>query len=203
MSAVMNQDKLKALVAELPKDMKTEKDLGALTQQLVKLTVETALNAELDERLGYDKHDPAGRGSGNSRNGTTAKRLKGQQGEVPIETSRDRNGSFKPQFVRKGQTRLTQMDDQIPALYAKDLSTRDIVEAFKEMYDADVSAQLVSNVTERVLDTVLEWQSLPLEALYPIVYLDCVVLKVRHNKRVIDKSVYWRWPSTSPVRRTC
>ncbi|MFP5484037.1 MAG: transposase, partial [Gammaproteobacteria bacterium] len=168
----MNQDKLKALVAELAKDIKTEKDLGALTQQLVKLTVETALNAELDEHLGYEKHAPAGRGSGNSRNGTTSKRLKGQHGDVPIDTPRDRNGSFEPQFVRKGQTRLTQMDDQILALYAKGLSTRDIVEAFKEMYDADVSAQLVSKVTERVLDQVLEWQSRPLDALYPIVYLD-------------------------------
>lgn len=190
MSAVMNQDKLKALVAELARDIKTEKDLGALTQQLVKLTVETALNAELDEHLGYDKHDPAGRGSGNSRNGTTAKRLKGLHGEVPIETPRDRNGSFEPQFVRKGQTRLTQMDDQILALYAKGLSTRDIVEAFKEMYDADVSAQLVSKVTERVLDQVLAWQSRPLDALYPIVYLDCIVLKIRHNKRVINRSMY-------------
>lgn len=190
MSAVMNQEKLKALVAELAKDIKSEKDLGALTQQLVKLTVETALNAELDEHLGYEKHAPAGRGTGNSRNGTTRKRLKGQHGEVSIETPRDRNGSFEPQFVRKGQTRLTQMDDQILALYAKGLSTRDIVEAFKEMYDADVSAQLVSKVTERVLDQVLEWQSRPLEALYPIVYLDCIVLKIRHNKRVINKSLY-------------
>jgi len=190
MSAVMNQDKLKALVAELAKDIKTEKDLGALTQQLVKLTVETALNAELDEHLGYEKHASAGRGSGNSRNGTTSKRLKGQHGEVPIDAPRDRNGSFEPQFVRKGQTRLTQMDDQILALYAKGLSTRDIVEAFKEMYDADVSAQLVSKVTERVLDQVLEWQSRPLDALYPIVYLDCIVLKIRHNKRVINKSLY-------------
>lgn len=190
MSATMNQEKLKVLVAELAKDIKTEKDLGALTQQLIKLTVETALNAELDAHLGYEKHDPAGRGSGNSRNGTTAKRLKGQHGEVPIETPRDRDGSFAPQFVRKGQTRLTQMDDQILALYAKGLSTRDIVEAFKEMYDADVSAQLVSKVTERVLDQVLEWQSRPLDALYPIVYLDCIVLKIRHNKRVVNKSLY-------------
>lgn len=190
MSAVMNQEKLKALVAELSKDIKSEKDLGALTQQLVKLTVETALNAELDEHLGYDKHDPAGRGSGNSRNGTTPKRLKGQHGEVPIDTPRDRNGSFEPQFVRKGQTRLTQMDDQILALYAKGLSTRDIVEAFKEMYGADVSAEIISKVTARVLDQVLEWQSRPLDALYPIVYLDCIVLKIRHNKRVINKSLY-------------
>jgi transposase-like protein len=190
MSAVMKQDKLKAIVAELAKDIKTEKDLGALTQQLVKLTVEAALSAELNEHLGYDKHDPAGHGSGNSRNGSTPKRLKGQHGEVAIDTPRDRNGSFEPQFVRKGQTRLTQMDDQILALYAKGLSTRDVVEAFKEMYDADVSAELVSKVTASVLEQVLAWQNRPLDALYPIVYLDCIVLKIRQNKRVINKSMY-------------
>ena len=190
MSAVMNEDQLKALAAELAKDLKSEKDLGALTQQLLKLTVETALNAELEEHLGYGKHDPVGRGSGNSRNGSSPKRLKGQHGEVPIDTPRDRNGTFEPQLVRKGQTRLTQMDDQILALYAKGLSTRDIVGAFKEMYDADVSATLISKVTERVLDQVLEWQNRPLDALYPIVYLDGIVLKIRHNKRVVNKTLY-------------
>lgn len=190
MSAVMNEAQLKALAAELAKDLKSEKDLGTLTQQLLKLTVETALNAELEEHLGYGKHDLAGRGSGNSRNGSTPKRLKGQHGEIPIDTPRDRNGTFEPQLVRKGQTRLTQMDDQILALYAKGLSTRDIVGAFKEMYDADVSATLISKVTERVLDQVLEWQNRPLDALYPIVYLDGIVLKIRHNKRVVNKTLY-------------
>lgn len=190
MEAAVKQEKLKAIVSELAKDIKTEKDLGALTQELVKLTVETALGAELAEHLGYDKHDPVGRGTGNSRNGTSTKRLKGQHGEVIIDSPRDRNGSFDPQFVRKGQTRLTQMDDQILALYAKGLSTRDIVEAFQEMYGAEVSATLVSKVTERVIEQVTEWQSRPLEPLYPIVYLDCIVLKIRQNKRVINKSLY-------------
>ena len=190
MGITMDQDKLKALAAELAKDIKSEKDLGVLTQELVKLTVETALNAELDEHLGYDKHSASGRGSGNSRNGSNPKRLKGQHGEVDIANPRDRDGSFEPQFVRKGQTRLTQMDDQILALYAKGLSTRDIVDAFKEMYGADVSASLVSKVTERVIDEVTEWQSRPLDAVYPIVYLDCIVLKIRENKRVINKSMY-------------
>jgi transposase-like protein len=190
MGMTLDEAKMKALAAELAKDIKTEKDLGELTQQLVKMTVETALNAELDDHLGYDKHDPAGRGSGNSRNGTTPKRLKGQHGEVDIDAPRDRSGSFDPQFVRKGQTRLTQMDDQILALYAKGLSTRDIVDAFKEMYDADVSASLISKVTDRVIDQVIEWQSRPLDAVYPIVYLDCIVLKIRENKRVINKSMY-------------
>jgi len=186
----MDQDKLKALAAELAKDIKSEKDLGTLTQQLIKLTVETALNAEMDEHLGYEKHALQGRGTGNNRNGYSTKRLKGQHGEVTIQAPRDRNSSFEPQFVRKGQSRLTQMDDQILALYAKGLSTRDIVDAFKEMYDADISAGLVSKVTERVIEQVHEWQNRPLDPLYPIVYLDCIVLKIRANQRVINKSLY-------------
>lgn len=193
MSSTMNEkdlEQLKAHVTELAKGLKSEADLSSLTQQLVKMTVEAALGAELDEHLGYEKHDPAGRGSGNSRNGTTKKRLKGQHGEVEVTAPRDRAGTFEPQFVRKGQTRLTQMDDQILALYAKGLSTRDIVDAFKEMYDADVSATLISKVTDRVLETVVEWQSRPIDPVYPIVYLDCIVLKIRQNKSVINKSMY-------------
>lgn len=193
MSRTMNEQdlaQLKAHVTKLAKDLKSEADLGDLTQQLMKMTVEAALSAELDDHLGYGKHDPAGRGSGNSRNGTSSKRLKGQHGEVEIDAPRDRAGTFEPQFVRKGQTRLTQMDDQILALYAKGMSTRDIVDAFKDMYDADVSAALISKVTDRVLDTVIEWQNRPLDVVYPIVYLDCIVLKIRQNKRVINKSMY-------------
>jgi putative transposase len=193
MSSAMNEkdlEQLKAHVTQLAKGLKSEADLGDLTQQLVKMTVEAALGAELDEHLGYDKYDPAGRGSGNSRNGTTPKRLKGQHGEIEVETPRDRAGTFDPQFVRKGQTRLTQMDDQILALYAKGLSTRDIVDAFKDMYGAEVSATLISKVTDSVLETIVEWQSRPIDAIYPIVYLDCIVLKIRQNKRVINKSMY-------------
>ncbi len=184
MGKQMDQDTLKALAAELAKDIKSEKDLGTLTQQLIKLTVETALNAEMDEHLGYEKHAPQGRGTGNNRNSYSTKRLKGQHGDVTIQAPRDRNSFFEPQFVRKGQSHLTQMDDQILALYAKGLSTRDIVDAFKEMYDADISAGLVSKVTERVIEQVHEWQNRPLDPLYPIVYLDCIVLKIRANQQV-------------------
>lgn len=193
MSSAMNEkdlEQLKAHVTQLAKGLKSEAELGDLTQQLVKMTVEAALGAELDEHLGYDKHDPAGRGSGNSRNGKTRKRLKGQHGDVEIETPRDRAGTFDPQFVRKNQTRLTQMDDQILALYAKGMSTRDIVDAFKDMYGADVSAALISKVTDRVLEAVVEWQSRPIDPVYPIIYLDCIVLKIRQNKQVINKSMY-------------
>lgn len=190
MGAVMSQDKLKAVVSELAKDIKTEQDLSDLTSQLIKLTVETALNKELDSHLGYDKHAVSGRNSGNSRNGSTAKTLKGKHGEVRVETPRDRNGDFEPQLVKKGQTRLTQFDNQIMCLYSKGMSTREIVAAFKEMYDADVSATLISQVTESVLEQVLIWQQRPLDDVYPIVYLDGLRVKVRDNKRVINKTIY-------------
>lgn len=190
MEAAMEQEKLKAMATELAKGIKTEKDLGELAQQLVKLTVETALNAELAEHLGYEKHAAVGRGTGNSRNGTSKKSLKGQHGEVEIVTPRDRNSTFEPQFVRKGQTRLTQMDDQILYLYGKGLTTREIVDSFEEMYGAEVSATLVSKVTDAVIEEVVQWQNRLLDPVYPIVYLDCIVVKVRHNKQVINKSIY-------------
>ena len=189
MDLSMDREKLKALASELAKDIKTEADLNALSRELLKLTVETALNAELTEHLGYEKHGDS-KARGNARNGATPKRLKGQHGEVEICTPRDRAGSFEPQLVRKNQTRLTSMDDQILTLYAKGLSTREIVDTFKEMYDADVSATLVSRVTEKVLEQVTQWQSRPLDAIYPIVYLDCIVIKIRDNLRVINKAIY-------------
>lgn len=190
MGRAVDEKKLKAMAAELAKDVKSEQDLGALSAELLKLTVETALNAELTEHLGYDKHAPEGRETGNSRNGGMPKTLKGKHGPVAIETPRDRNGTFEPQLVRKGQTRLTEFDDQILCLYAKGLTTREIVQAFQEMYGASVSATLVSKVTEAVIDQVTEWQNRPLEALYPIVYLDCIVVKVRQNKQVMNKAIY-------------
>lgn len=190
MDLSMDREKLKALAVELAKDIKTEADLNALSRELLKLTVETALNAELTEHLGYEKHGDSKPGRGNARNGSTPKRLKGQHGDVEILTPRDREGSFEPQLVRKNQTRLTSMDDQILTLYAKGLSTREIVDTFKEMYDADVSPTLVSRVTDKVLEQITQWQSRPLDAIYPIVYLDCIVIKIRDNLRVINKSIY-------------
>jgi len=190
MSMTVDREKLKEIAKELAKGIKSEKDLSDLSREIVKMTVEAALGAEMEEHLGYAKHSSSGRNTGNSHNGSSRKTLKGDHGEVEVETPRDRNGHFDPQFVKKGQTRLTHFDDQILALYAKGMSTRDIVSAFQEMYGAEVSAALVSKVTESVLERVLEWQSRPLDEVYPIVYLDCIVLKVRQDKRVINKSVY-------------
>jgi len=189
------QEKLQAMAEELAKDIHTEDDIADLSRALLKLTVETALKAEMDEHLGYKKHDLAGRNSGNNRNGYSAKTLKGDSGEVEIETPRDRNGSFEPQLIRKGQRRLTQFDDQILALYAKGMTTRDIAATFKEMYDAggrpaDVSHSLISHVTEAVLEEVQAWQNRPLDELYPVLYLDGIRVKVHQDKRVITKVIY-------------
>ena len=186
----MNQDKLKLLANELAKDIKTEKDLCSVTSELVKLTVEAALGAEMESHLGYAKHACQGNGSGNSHNGYSTKTLKGDHGEVEIAVPRDRNSNFEPVIVGKRQTRLTKFDDQIVSLYAKGMSTRDIVCAFEEMYGAKVSANVVSSVTAAIIEQVIEWQLRPLDSVYPIVYLDGLVVKVRADKRVINKTVY-------------
>ena len=186
----LDKEQLETLGKELAKNIKTEGDLSLLSRALKKITVEAALGAELETHLGYGKHESSGRGSGNSRNGSSRKTLKGAHGEVEISVPRDRNSEFEPQLIKKGQTRLTEFDDQILCLYAKGMTTREIVQTFKEMYDADVSATLISNVTDAVYEQVLAWQARPLDEVYPIVYLDCIVIKVRQDNQVVKKSVY-------------
>jgi putative transposase len=190
MSTTMDTHEMKALAAQIAKNIKTEKDLTDFSRLLKKMTVEAALGAEMEAHLGYAKHDPQGHHSGNSRNGYSDKTLKGEHGEVTIEVPRDRNGTFEPQLVRKGQTRLTQLDEQIHALYAKGMSTRDIVATFKELYGAEVCATVISKVTEAVIEKVHEWQSRLLDEVYPILYLDCLQVKIRQDKRVINKAIY-------------
>ena len=187
---MMNHKKLQAMAEELAKDLKTPEDLSQLSAFLTKLTVEAALKGEMNHHLGYDKNDTEGHHSGNSRNGYSTKKLKGDHGEIELQTPRDRNSTFEPQLIKKGQSRVTGMDEQILSLYAKGMSTRDIVATFQEMYDAEISAGLVSQVTNTVMEKVVEWQSRPLDAVYPIVYLDCIVLKIRQDKRVINKAIY-------------
>ena len=184
----MNKKELEAFAKEAAKGIKTEKDLAEFSQMLTKITVEAALNAELDEHLGYEKH--AQSESGNSRNGLSRKQLQTEDGTFELTTPRDRDGSFEPQIVGKHQRRFTSMSDKILSLYAKGMTTREIQATFKEMYNADVSPTLISKVTEAVIDEVIEWQSRPLDAVYPIVYLDCIVVKVRQDKQVINKSIF-------------
>ncbi|MFZ7284174.1 transposase, partial [Avibacterium avium] len=153
---------------EFAKNLKTPEDLNQFSRMLKKITVEAALNAELTDHLGYEKHQP--RKGKNARNGYTSKTVMCDEGEMEIDTPRDREGTFEPQLIKKNQTRITGMDEQIIALYAKGLSNQEIVEMFKELYDADVSTSLISRVTDSVKERVLEWQNRPLDAVYPIVY---------------------------------
>lgn len=184
----MKKEELEAFARKTAKSLKTEKDLTDFRRMLTKLTVEAALNAELDDHLGYDKHEVTA--SANSRNGYTSKILQTEDGQFELDTPRDRQGSFEPRLVKKHQTRFTSMNDKVLSLYAKGMTTREISATFKEMYDADVSATLVSRVTDAVIDKVTEWQARPLDAVYPIVYLDCIVVKIRQDKRVINKAIY-------------
>ncbi|EDU0615887.1 TPA: IS256 family transposase [Salmonella enterica subsp. salamae serovar 53:z4,z24:-] len=184
----MDEKKLKALAAELAKGLKTEADLNAFSRMLTKLTVETALNAELTDHLGHEKNAP--KTGSNTRNGYSSKTLLCDDGEIELNTPRDRENTFEPQLIKKHQTRITQMDSQILSLYAKGMTTREIVATFKEMYDADVSPTLISKVTDAVKEQVAEWQNRQLDALYAIVYMDCIVVKVRQNGSVINKAVF-------------
>ncbi len=190
MNDLITDPKLISAMEELGRGLKSPSDLARLSREILKITVQASLNAEMDGHIGYTKHSPDGYNSGNSRNGYNRKTLKGDHGELEIGTPRDRNGSFEPVFVAKNQTRLTKFDDQILLLYAKGMTTRDIVETFAELYGADISPALVSQVTDAVLEKVVEWQARPLDAVYPILYLDCIVVKIRHGKRVINKAAY-------------
>lgn len=184
----MNKTQLEAFAKEAAKSIKTPQDLNEFSLMLKKITVEAALNAELDDHLGYKKNQLST--SSNFRNGKTTKRVKTEGGQFELDTPRDRDSTFEPKLVKKNQSRFTSMDDKILWLYSQGLSTRDIVQAFDEWYGAEVSPTLISRVTNAVLEKVIEWQSRPLDALYPIVYLDCIIVKVRENKRVINKSIF-------------
>jgi putative transposase len=184
----MKKKELQAIAQAAAKNIKTEEDLNEFRQMLTKITVEAALNAELDDHLGFDKHEQSE--SDNNRNGVSHKTLQTEDGQFELATPRDRAGSFEPTLVKKHQRRFTSMDDKILFLYAQGMTTREIVRTFKEMYGADASPALISKVTDAVIEEVVEWQSRPLDAVYPIVYLDCIVVKIRQDKRVINKAVY-------------
>jgi putative transposase len=160
-----------------------------LLSQVTKAVLERALEEEMTEHLGYEKHDPAGRGSGNSRNGAAGKTLLTEVGGIELDVPRDRNGSFAPQIVRKGQTRLDGFNDRIIALYARGMTTRDIRAHLREMYDVEVSPDLVSRVTDAVVDELAEWQARPLDRVYPVVFIDALMVKIRDGV-VANRPVY-------------
>lgn len=181
------------LIDKLLAEYKKPEDIigeNGLLKQLTKALLERAMTAELKDHLGYEKHDPAGHNSGNSRNGKSSKRLKGNFGEFELETPRDRNGTFEPKIVGKGQTRFTGFDDKILSMYARGMSVRDIQAHLKEIYAVDVSPALISNVTDAVVEEVRAWQTRPLDPIYPVVYLDALVIKIRDNGQVQNRAIY-------------
>ena len=174
-------------------DYKKPEDLigeNGLLKLLTKKLVERALQAEMADHLGHAKKEAVANPGGNTRNGKSRKTLKGDFGELPIEIPRDRHGSFEPQIVTKHQTRWAGFDDKILSLYARGMTVREIQSHLQEMYGAEVSPSLISSVTDAVMDEAKAWQARPLEALYPIAYLDCIHVKTRDAGAVRAKAVY-------------
>jgi putative transposase len=181
------------LIDNLLKDYKKPEDIigeNGLLQQLTKQLLERAMAAELTEHVGYEKHEATGHNSGNSRNGKSAKTLKGTFGTMPIAVPRDRNGTFEPQIIGKHQTRFTGFDDNIISLYARGLSTREIQQHLEEIYHVEVSPTLISSVTDAVIDEVTTWQGRQLSEIYPILYLDAIQFKVKDSGHIRNKAIY-------------
>ena len=181
------------VIDELLAGARTEEEIvgpGGVLAQLTKRLVERAMSAELTEHLGYEPHQEPPGGAGNTRNGSTGKTLAAEHGPVRIETPRDRKGSFEPQIIRKGQRRFQGFDEKILALYSRGLSTRDIEAHLAEIYGVKVGRDLISRVTDAVMDDVREWQQRPLDDVYPVVFLDALVLKIREGGTVQRRACY-------------
>jgi putative transposase len=183
----------KELLDTLMQDYKNPEDLigeTGLLKQLTKQLLERAMQAEMTEHLGYEKNASVSNDAGNTRNGSYNKNIKGDFGQLDVTVPRDRNASFEPVILPKGQSRFTGFDDKIIALYARGMTTRDIQAHLEEIYGVDISPTLVSQVTKAVQEEIVLWQNRPLEEIYPIVYLDALRIKVRQDNRVINKAVY-------------
>lgn len=183
----------KELIDKLMEGYQKPEDLigeNGLLKQLTKAVVERAMNTELTHHLGYEKNDPKGRGKGNPRNGKSRKKLKGDFGEVEIEVPRDRQGEFEPKIVAKHQRRFTGFDNKILSMYARGMTTREIQGHLLEIYGVEVSSSLISEITDAIIDEVRQWQSRPIDPIYPIVYLDALFVKMRHDGRVESRAVY-------------
>ena len=183
----------KELLDALMKDYKNPEDLigeTGLLKQLTKQLLERAMQAEMTDHLGYEKNAPSTNKTGNTRNGSYQKKIKGEFGELDITVPRDRDASFEPAILPKGQSRFTGFDDKIIALYARGMTTRDIQAHLEEMYGVEISPTLVSQVTKAVQEEIVLWQNRPLDEVWPIVYLDAIRVKVRQDNRAINKAVY-------------
>jgi len=181
------------LIDELIKGYKSPEDIigkNGLLKQLTKAVLERCMQGELTYHLGYEKHEAKGKNSGNSRNGSSKKTVISEQGEIPVKIPRDREGTFEPEILPKGQTRFNGFDDKIISLYARGLTTRDIQSHLEEIYGVEVSPALISTVTDAVEEDVKAWQNRALEAVYPIIYLDAIRVKIRHNGQIQNRAIY-------------
>ena len=181
------------LLDELLADYKNPEDLlgrDGVFQELKKRLLERALGAELTHHLGYEKGDRTARHGTNTRNGNSKKKVKGEDGEMEIAVPRDREASFKPQIIRKGQSRFEGFDDKIVSMYARGMTVREIQGHLKEMYGVEVSPDLISRVTDEVMDEVREWRNRPLDQVYPIIIFDALRVKIRDEGVVKNKAVY-------------
>jgi len=163
---------------------------GGVLTELTSRIMNRAMDVELTEHLGYERGDPAGNGSGNSRNGTTPKTVITDAGDIPVATPRDRNATFEPKLVAKRQRRMEGFNDLVIGLVARGMTTRDVTAHLADIYDVDISAELVSKITDSVLPQLRAWQDRPLDAIYPIMYLDAIVVKVREDHTVVNRPVY-------------
>ena len=180
-------------IDELLKQCESPEDImgkDGLLSQLKKAVLERALEGEMTHHLGYEKNASSGNNSGNSRNGKTKKRVLGKEGDLDLEIPRDRNGEFEPQLIKKRQKRFDGFDSKIISMYARGMTTRDIQSHLKEIYEVDVSPDLISTVTDAVIGEVRDWQNRPLESMYPIMYLDCLFVKIRNEGHVKNRAVY-------------
>ena len=188
-ASVTMDEQIRRWAAEARRDGLQLVGEGGLLARMTKLVVESALDGEMDDHLGYAKHDPAGRDGGNSRNGKRAKTVETEAGPVEIEVPRDRDASFEPQLVKKRQRRLNGVENIVLSLSAKGLTTGEISAHLREVYGAEVSKQTISAITDRVMEAMAEWQNRPLDAVYPVLFLDCVNVKIRDGN-VANRPIY-------------
>ncbi len=183
----------KELLQQLLKDYKSPEDLlgeNGILKEPTKGLVEATLGAELTEHLGYEKHNTAEKPTRNRRNGTSKKTIRTDQGEVPIEVPRDRESSFEPKLVAKHRKEIPGFSDKILSMYARGMSTREITEHLREIYGTEVSPQFISSVTDGVTESLEQWRNRELDAVYPVVFLDAIFVKVRENGHVAKRSIY-------------
>jgi putative transposase len=186
--SIIPKDQLRAIIKEY--GLKDAKDIQEMLKNLFGDTIQEILEAELDHELGYTKYDYKNKATDNSRNGYSSKKVKSNYGKLDIQVPRDREGEFEPSVVKKNQTDISSIEDQVLSMYAKGMTTRDIEKHLESLYGVDASPELISRITDRIIPMINEWQTRPLSPVYAIVFLDAIHYKIRQDGRVITKAAY-------------